>query len=181
MIILKQVIHYPGTNSVEATWVDQISPEIEVPESKSPDTIDQSTGALIPSVVTPANVIQAVEIPVKCHSYADVQMDIFRADVAELGGDIAEHEEMIASVIASIKPVEPPTKQEISAQAQQEIDTIEAKTMMNRAVREGMLAMTEFVASTKGVTPDLLYTQNAAYKSVKDVDKQISQLRKKLK
>lgn len=171
MIILKQVIHYPDTNSVEATWVDEISPE-----SKEPDSIDQTNGAVIIGEVIPA-----VEIPVKRHSYADVQMDMFRADVAELGGDISNYEEMITDVIAGIKPVEPPTKQEISAQAQQEIDTIEAKTMMNRAVREGMLAMTEFVASTKGVTPDLLYTQNAAYKSVKDVDKQISQLRKKLK
>ena len=68
---LKQVIHYPETNSVEATWVD------------------------------------SKDVVIKCHSYADVQMQMFRDDVAELGGDITEYEELIASVEANIKPVEP--------------------------------------------------------------------------
>ena len=71
MNTLKQVIHYPDTNSVEATWVD-------------------SEGVVI-----------------KCHSYADVQMQMFRDDVAGFGGDIAEYEEMIAKVESNIKPVEP--------------------------------------------------------------------------
>ena len=71
MNTLKQVIHYPDTNSVEATWVD-----------------------------SEGNVV-------KCHSYADVQMQMFRDDVAELGGDIAEYEELIALVESNIKPVEP--------------------------------------------------------------------------
>ena len=46
-------------------------------------------------------------VVIKCHSYADVQMQMFRADVAEFGGDIAEYEELIALVEANIKPVEP--------------------------------------------------------------------------
>ena len=71
MKTLKQVVHYPDTNSVEATWVD-------------------SEGVVI-----------------KCHSYADVQMDMFRDDIAELGGDIAEHEELIAKVESNIKPATP--------------------------------------------------------------------------
>ena len=71
MNTLKQVIHYPDTNSVEATWVD-------------------SEGVVI-----------------KCHSYADVQMQMFRDDVAWFGGDIAEYEELIALVESNIKPVEP--------------------------------------------------------------------------
>ena len=81
MNTLKQVIHYPDTNSVEATWVDE-------------------NGVVI-----------------KCHSYADVQMQMFRDDVAELGGGIAEYEELIALVESNIKPVEPepiPVPQEIS-------------------------------------------------------------------
>jgi len=81
MNTLKQVLHYPDTNSVEATWVD-------------------SEGVVI-----------------KCHSYADVQMDMFRDDIAEFGGDITEHEELIALVESNIKPVEPepiPVPQEIS-------------------------------------------------------------------
>lgn len=80
-MILKQVIHYPDTNSVEATWVD-------------------SNGVVV-----------------KCHSYADVQMGMFRDDVAELGGGIADYEDLIALVESNIKPVEPepvPVPQEIS-------------------------------------------------------------------
>ena len=68
---LKQVIHYPDTNSVEATWVD-------------------SEGVVI-----------------KCHSYADVQMQMFRDDVFEFGGDVAEYEELIALVESNIKPATP--------------------------------------------------------------------------
>ena len=68
---LKQVIPYPDTNSVEATWVD-------------------SEGVVI-----------------KCHSYADVQMQMFRDDIAEFGGDIAEYEDLIALVESNIKPAEP--------------------------------------------------------------------------
>jgi len=44
---------------------------------------------------------------IKCHSFADVQMDMFREYVATLGGDITEHEELIALVESNIKPVEP--------------------------------------------------------------------------
>lgn len=71
MNILKQVIHYTDTNSVEATWVDEN------------------------------------DVVIKCHSYADVQMQMFRDDVAELGGNISEYEELIALVESNIKPVEP--------------------------------------------------------------------------
>lgn len=81
MNTLKQVIHYPDTNSVEATWVDES------------------------------------DAVIKCHSYADCQMQMFRDDVAELGGNIAEYEELITLVEFNIKPVEPepiPVPQEIS-------------------------------------------------------------------
>ena len=44
---------------------------------------------------------------IKCHSYADVQMKMFREDVAELGGNLSEYEELIALVESNIKPVEP--------------------------------------------------------------------------
>ena len=43
----------------------------------------------------------------KCHSYADVQMQMFRDDVAELGGNISEYEELIVLVESNIKPVQP--------------------------------------------------------------------------
>ena len=81
MNTIKQVIHYPDTNSVEATWVDEN------------------------------------DVVIKCHSYADVQMQMFRDDVAELSGNIADYEDLIALVESNIKPVEPepiPVPQEIS-------------------------------------------------------------------
>ena len=87
---LIQVIHYPDSNSVEATWAIQtIKPAvgIEGDEDYQAEKID--------NIIT------------RCHSYADVQMDMFRSDVAEFGGDISEHEEMIALVEANIKPVVP--------------------------------------------------------------------------
>ena len=71
MNTLKQVIHYPATNSVEATWVD------------SKDNV------------------------IKCHSYADVQMDMFKADILNLGGDPTEQADLIALVESNIKPVKP--------------------------------------------------------------------------
>ena len=79
MNILKEVVHYIDTNSVEATWVDEN------------------------------------DVPVRCHSYADVQMGMFRADVLALGGNIAEHEAMIAAVEAAIVPPSPPTVEQIIA------------------------------------------------------------------
>ena len=71
MNTLKQVIHYPDTNSVEVTWVD-------------------SNGVVV-----------------KCHSYADVQMDMLIADILNFGGDPAGQTDLIALVESNIKPVEP--------------------------------------------------------------------------
>lgn len=54
---------------------------------------------------------------VKCHSYADVQMDMLEAD---LGEDAAQYADLIAQVKAGIKPVEPapPVKVEVVSMAQ---------------------------------------------------------------
>lgn len=68
-----------------------------------------------------------------------------------------------------------------AAMEKAQIIDIERDTLMNRATREFMLLAIEERATSSGVTPELLYVQNAAYKAVKDVDKQIAQLRKKLK
>ena len=122
MNTLKQVIHYPDTNSVEATWIDE-------------------NGVVI-----------------KCHSYADVQMQMFRDDVAELGGDIAKYEELIALVESNIKPVEPPTPEQMiiakKAERQAIVDAIvvtvstgkvfdgneEAQSRMSRAIQTAEIA-----------------------------------------
>ena len=86
-MILKQVIHYPDTNSVEATWVNQTTVFAIGTEGEE---------GYVPESVT--------EQVVKCHSYADVQMDMLRTD---LGDDVAQYAELIALVEANIKPAEP--------------------------------------------------------------------------
>ncbi len=68
MITLKQVIHYPDSNSVEATWVDEDG------------------------------------IQIRCHSYADVQMDMLWTD---FGADAADYAELIALVESNIQPPVP--------------------------------------------------------------------------
>ena len=122
MNTLKQVIHYPDTNSVEATWVDEN------------------------------------DVVIKCHSYADCQMQMFRDDIVELGGDIAEHERLIETVAENIKPVDPPTPEQILAAKKAERQAIvfsitvtvssgkvfdgneEAQSRMSRAIQTAEIA-----------------------------------------
>ena len=117
MITLRQLIHYPDTNSVEATWVDVITPAIYVPESTALDTLDEA-GNVVPGEVIPAHTIPAVEIPVRCHSYADVQMDMLEAD---LGIDLPAHAALIATVRANIQPIPVPTLPEWQEKLKQSV------------------------------------------------------------
>lgn len=108
MIALKEVKHYPETNSVEATWVDRIQlPDVEVPASEA--VLDEEGRIITPAVEAHTVPGEVKEITVKCHSYADVQMDMLRAD---LGADAAEYETLIATVEAGIVPPSPPTYEE---------------------------------------------------------------------
>lgn len=62
----------------------------------------------------------------RCHSYADVQMDMLRDD---LGEAVSEHEELIAHVIANIKPAAKPSKAkriaELTAEYKTDISNIQ--------------------------------------------------------
>lgn len=109
MIVLKQVIHYADTNTVEATWVDRIHlPDVDVPESFGPTTRGED-GSIIPGELIPAHVVKGgvQDAVIKCHSYADVQMDMLRADAKELGTDLTEHQALIALVESRIVPYMP--------------------------------------------------------------------------
>lgn len=57
-------------------------------------------------------------------AYADVQMQLFRDDVAQFGGDIAEWESLIAEVEAGIQPIPAPvyTVDDIRVALQSAID-----------------------------------------------------------
>lgn len=141
-MILKSVIHFPDTNSVEATWAEIVTPEITVPESQAPDTTD-ADGNVIPGEITPAHTTPAVERQIKCHSYADVQMQMFRDDAAQMGTPLTDYETLIAEVEAAIVPyVAPPlTATDIVTAMEQLFDaTAQSKHYDNRitcALRAG--------------------------------------------
>ena len=106
MIVLKEVIHDLKSNSVEATWVERtFTPQAEVPEV--PAVLDAEGNITTPAVPahTPPDVV--VDVQVKCHSYADVQMQMLRDDAAAMGTPLTDYEALIAEVIAGIVPYVP--------------------------------------------------------------------------
>jgi len=92
MIILKEVIHFPDTNSVEATWVDRTVTQQTVIDEDGAETVQDVT----------------TDVQIKCHSYADVQMQMLRDDAAALGTSLDDYEDLIASVEAAMVPYVPP-------------------------------------------------------------------------
>lgn len=80
---------------------------------------------------------------------------------------------------ATVLTTPPPEPEKTKAKRQ--IAEIERDTLMNRAVREFMLAYAAREAAANALTLDQLYAVNPAYKAVKDVDTQIVALRGKLK
>lgn len=73
----------------------------------------------------------------RCHSYADVQMDMMEAD---LGADAAEHAALIATVRASYVPPPPPVQPTVIEQLAK-LDADNALTQRN--LRETVLLMVE--------------------------------------
>ena len=103
MIVLKQVKHDTKTNSVEATWVDRVQlPDVQVPATDA--IIDEDGNVITPAVEAHTVPGEIKETQVKCHGYADVQMDMLRAD---LGAYAADYADLIAEVEANIKPIPP--------------------------------------------------------------------------
>lgn len=128
MIILKSLIHDVASNWVEATWVDRIQlPDVEVPESFGPTTRAED-GSIIPGELIPAHTAKGglQDTQVKCHSYADVQMDMLRADAKELGTPLDEHEALITIVESGIKPHIPEPINRISI-IQAELNVLDMK------------------------------------------------------
>ena len=73
----------------------------------------------------------------RCHSYADVQMDMLEAD---LGADAAEHAALIATVRASYVPPPPPVPPTVIEQlAKLDADN----TLTQRNLRETVMLMAE--------------------------------------
>lgn len=90
---------------------------------------------------------------VKCHSYADVQMGMFRADVLALGGNIADYEAMIATVEAAIVPyVAPPIPNPRIAEIKARLDQIDIESI--RALRAKSLGKNKPADDSKLSTLD---------------------------
>ena len=142
MITLKSVIHDAKTNSVEATWVDATEHQIQIPDPGwvSP-LIEDEEGNLVPDPQAVAPLIWTTEIreaQVRCHSYDDRQMDMLRAD---LGADAAEHESMMAEVVANQKPHPSPTAEQIASEARARLREIDIASI--RALREYVAAQAD--------------------------------------
>ena len=148
------VVHYKDTNSIEATWSD-----VETVECQ--ETTQNEEG-----VETTETKTREVENVIRCHSYADVQMQMFKDDIAEYGGDVAKYAELIATVEDNIKP---PTEEELKRQEEYRKQSIlaqiaELEASQARPIRE--------------LTID---TANSfAKKKLTDIDTQITFLRKQL-
>lgn len=178
MIKLKRVIHYKDTNSVEATWVDVVS----VPIFKTVyDPLDQSV------VVGEEQVgVEEKETVVLCHTYADVQMQLFRDHISSMGGNITEHEALIAEVQAGINPPVPLTPEQILAErhdlALSQIRSLEdaVENNVRKVTRLFMIELFQYIGAQNGITPEQLYQDNKGYRGLVDLEAQVAPLRKEL-
>lgn len=122
MIILKQVIQYTTTNGCEATWVDRtVAPDTVIPAVPAvpevPAVLDADGNVTTPAIPAVPAVLEQIipgavtDVQVKCHSYADVQMQMFRDDAAAFGTPLDDYEDMIADIESKIVPYVPPPPQ----------------------------------------------------------------------
>jgi hypothetical protein len=74
----------------------------------------------------PTNSVEATwvdgGVQIRCNSYADRQMQMFRNHAALAGTPLTEYEDLIALVESNIQPIPPPTQEELDAIAQAEAD-----------------------------------------------------------
>lgn len=104
MIVLVKVIKYENANAIEATWFTREQlPDVNIPAQEALfDAGGKEVQSAVPAHTVPGDIVETV---VRCHSYADSQMDMLRAD---LGADAAQYEDLIARVEAAIVPPAPP-------------------------------------------------------------------------
>jgi hypothetical protein len=99
----------------------------------------------------PTNSVEATWVDgdgkqVRCHSYADVQMGMFRADLAEFNSPVDEA--LIALVESGIKPPVPKSDKQHNDEVWAQIASLETAQMLPRVVREVFLELPG--ASSKG-------------------------------
>lgn len=94
------------TNWLEATWYEETkAPNIVTPAKDAVlDTDGNETSPAEPERVEAG---QVTRMQIKCVSYHPTQIDMLRADAAELGTDLTEHETLLADWVAAYVPPDP--------------------------------------------------------------------------
>lgn len=102
-----ELIKYDNANCIEATWKEVITTIQDVEKEIEVD-----------GVLTKEFVQEEVqtEVQIDCVAYADVQIDLLRADALKYGTSLDEYEYLIAEVEAGIVL---PTEEEIAEQIKQ--------------------------------------------------------------
>jgi hypothetical protein len=136
-----KLIKYTNANALEASWFNRvITPAVGV----------EGEEGYRPEAVT--------DTPIRCHAYADTQIQMLRDDAAVMGTPLDDYEDLIAEVEAAIQPPLAPTPEEILAQRKAErqalVDAItvttstghtfdgneEAQSRMSRAIQAAQIA-----------------------------------------
>lgn len=94
------------TNWLEATWFEQTSaPDTVIPAKAA--VFDEEGNEVSPAESERIEPGQVTKTQIKCVSYNPTQIDMLRADAAELGTDLAEHEALLADWVASYVQPDP--------------------------------------------------------------------------
>lgn len=94
------------TNWLEATWYEKTkAPDIVTPAKDA--AFDTDGNEISPAEPERVEAGQVTRTQIKCVSYHPTQIDMLRADAAELGTDLTEHEALLADWVASYVPPDP--------------------------------------------------------------------------
>ncbi len=111
MIRLKEVLYLSNGNCIEATWVQEVTPAIEVPEeikpgSTMPEVLYEDgtiafKGGKLPDTIIEAHTVPAVEVQIRNHTYQSChdQIDEFERDA---GDEAHLYADIIAKAHASV-------------------------------------------------------------------------------
>lgn len=94
------------TNWLEVTWFKQTSaPDTVIPAKEA--VLDGEGNEVSPAESGRIEPGQVTKTQIKCVSYHPTQIDMLRADAAELGTNLTEHEALLADWVASYVPPDP--------------------------------------------------------------------------
>lgn len=94
------------TNWLEVTWFEQtIEPDTIIPAKEA--VLDEEGNEISPAEPERIEPGQVTNTQIKCVSYHPTQIDMLRADAAELGTDLDEYEALLSDWVESYIPPAP--------------------------------------------------------------------------